>query len=171
MQRYFRKYFAYLTLSILSISINLSFASAENTPEAPAIKTFTANSLSQIINSHSSQPFILIVWSIDCLPCRQEFDMLAEVKRQFPALKLSIVATESLKDFPQLVEILKEHQLLEQDNWAFAETHSAELRYQLDPSWYGELPRAYFYNQQHERLAISGKLEQSEVVAWWQKVN
>jgi thiol-disulfide isomerase/thioredoxin len=157
-------------LSLLLLVVLQSNAS-ENNRTTKSLKVFQADSLEQIKKGHTGKPFILIVWSVDCLPCRQEFEMLRIVKNQYPELNLSIVATESIEEFPQLSDILAEHQLLQEDNWAFAETHSAKLRYQLDPRWYGELPRAYFYDKQHARFSISGKLVKSNVIEWLTEVN
>lgn len=135
------------------------------------MKVFEADSLSKIKELHAGYPFILIVWSVDCLPCRQEFDMLREIKNTYPKLRLSLVAIESTQDVPQVFQIISEHQLLKEDNWAFAETNSAKLRYALDPTWYGELPRAYFYNKQHSRVAVSGKLPKTKVIGWLSQVS
>ncbi len=135
------------------------------------LKVFEVDSLNKIKKHHAGSPFILVVWSVDCLPCRQEFDMLREIKNQYPQLNLSIVATESVQDVPQLLQILSQHQLVKEDNWAFAETNSAKLRYALDSNWYGELPRAYFYDQKHSRIAVSGKIPKSKVISWLTRVS
>ncbi|MBV1910883.1 MAG: hypothetical protein KUG78_16405 [Kangiellaceae bacterium] len=138
---------------------------------SPSIKPFVEDSLKQIKQGFLDRPFVLLVWSIDCLPCREEFSVIRLVKEKYPLLNLSIIATESFSDTPQLSTILKEHQLLDQDNWAFAQSNSAKLRYSLDSGWYGELPRAYFYDAQHNRTGVSGKLHASQVITWINKVS
>lgn len=135
------------------------------------IKSFSEKSLATIEASYLDQPFILLVWSIDCLPCRQEFEMIREVKDKYLNLNLVILATESLSEFPELNNILAEHNLDQQDNWAFSLSNSHKLRFKLDPNWYGELPRAYFYDAKHKRFAVSGKLEMSQVISWYSRLN
>ena len=38
----------------------------------------------------------------------------------------------------------------------FTEDNSAKLRFEIDPSWYGELPRTYFFDKKHQRSGLSG---------------
>ena len=42
----------------------------------------------------------------------------------------------------------------------------AKLRYGIDPSWFGELPRSYFYDAAHNRLPHSGALNEDHIEAW-----
>ncbi len=135
------------------------------------IKAFDSQSLQLIESSYLDRPFLLIVWSIDCLPCRQELKMIREVKSKYPALNLSIIATESLQQQDELESILTEHDLLEQDNWSFKHSNSVRLRFKLDPDWYGELPRAYFYDASHKRYPVSGALAKSQIVKWYLQVS
>ena len=97
--------------------------------------------------------------------------MIQDIKTEYPDINLTILATENLQQYPQLQSILLEHGLFEEDNWAFEYSNSAKLRYILDPEWYGELPRAYFYNSQHQRFSVSGKLQKSQVILWLDKVS
>jgi len=155
---------AILFALILMIGCYTTFTIAE-------IKPFDAKSMATIEANYSGKPFALLVWSIDCLPCRQEFEMIREVKSSYPDLNLVTLATESLNEFPELESILAAHNLSQQDNWAFSQSNSHQLRFKLDPNWYGELPRAYFYDAKHKRFAVSGKLQKSQIVTWLAKVS
>lgn len=135
------------------------------------IKTFDAQSLQTIESSYTKRAFLLIVWSIDCLPCRHELEMIREVKTEYPDFNLSILATESIEQINELQSVLKEHRLLEQDNWAFKHSNSASLKFKLDPDWYGELPRAYFYDSMHNRFPVSGALSKSQVISWFSQIS
>lgn len=156
-----RAFFLIAALSLFILSIK---AKAE-------IKTFKKQSLHTIETSYTGKPFLLLAWSIDCLPCRQELAMISEIKTEYPKLNFSTLATESPEQFDQLQSVLEKYHLLEQDNWGFEHTNSARLRFELDPSWYGELPRAYFYDSKHKRHAVSGKLQKSQIINWLSKVS
>ena len=42
------------------------------------------------------------------------------------------------------------------------------IRYGVDPEWYGELPRTYFYNNEGNREAHSGILTKKLLSQWLQ---
>ena len=41
-----------------------------------------------------------------------------------------------------------------------------KLRYVIDQDWYGELPRSYYYDADHQRSSHSGTLSQQQLSAW-----
>ncbi len=54
------------------------------------------------------------------------------------------------------------------DNWIFADPMPERLRYRVDPNWFGELPRAYLYTDDHQRTAHSGILSEADLQQWLQ---
>ena len=54
--------------------------------------------------------------------------------------------------------MLEKHHLNDVENWVFADANSQKLRFEIDPSWYGELPRTYFFDSAHNRNGNSGLL-------------
>ncbi|RLA17894.1 MAG: TlpA family protein disulfide reductase, partial [Gammaproteobacteria bacterium] len=61
---------------------------------------------------------------------------------------------------------LKKHGLGGIESWAFADPNVARLRYEIDPRWYGTLPRSYFFDSAHQRSATTGTLEKEQVEDW-----
>jgi hypothetical protein len=47
----------------------------------------------------------------------------------------------------------------------FSDENSDKLRFEIDPKWYGELPRTYFFNAAHQRVGMSGVLSKKEILA------
>ncbi len=130
------------------------------------IKIFKADSLSAIEEKYQGLPFILAVWSIECPPCRDELALLGKLKEDGQQFNLILVSTDNISQHPLLSEILSEYQLQHQDNWAFGKQSPERLRYSLDPNWFGEMPRCYFYDASHQRIGISGKLQSEQVLEW-----
>ena len=56
-----------------------------------------------------------------------------------------------------------------QSNRANAEADEDKLRYSIDPTWYGELPRTYFYDADHQITPLSGKISNSFLDTWLKK--
>lgn len=135
-------------------------------PAAEGLQAFTKDSLRQIEANRADQPFMLILWSITCGPCREEFEMLSELGKEHGKLPLVLVSTDDAADSAMAIQLLEHYELASAENWIFASTDAQSLRFQIDPLWYGEMPRSYFYDADHTRNAISGGLSRQQVTSW-----
>lgn len=127
---------------------------------APAIAPFEPDSLSKIVSVHKGRPFLLLVWSLDCVFCQASMAELARQQRKGPRLDVVTVATDPVSDADtrtQLAERLRNAGLTS-TNWAFGEAPAEQLRFAVDPKWHGELPRSYWYDAKGNRSAYSGTL-------------
>lgn len=57
---------------------------------------------------------------------------------------LVLISTIGQDDLIDLERTLNDFSLLHVDNWYFSGLEE-QLRYEIDPSWYGELPRSYYF--------------------------
>ena len=133
------------------------------------LKPFVSDSLQQIISSRQGAPFILVLWSIDCPPCLQELARLQQLRTQFHATSLVLVSTDEMQLANEVTQLLSDFELDQMDSWIFAEPMPERLRYAIDPAWYGELPRAYFYRSGGQRIAHSGSLSSAVLQQWLQQ--
>lgn len=125
---------------------------------AAEFRPFSSGSLKQITNARSGQPFLLVLWSVDCPPCLKELQEIGQLKSQFTPNGLVLISTDSTDLTADVQQILAQYGLADAENWQFTAGFPERLRYQIDPNWYGELPRAYFYDAQHKRAGKSGAL-------------
>ncbi|NQZ12179.1 MAG: TlpA family protein disulfide reductase, partial [Algicola sp.] len=51
-------------------------------------------------------------------------------------------------------------------NLHFVDGKATKGRFVLDPSWYGELPRSYFYQADGSRKAKSGLVSEADLTLW-----
>ena len=70
----------------------------------------------------------------------------------------------------QIEQLLKQHKLEGVENWVFADENSQKLRFEIDPKWYGELPRTYFFDSAHHRTGISGAMSKEDYQAMFAKI-
>lgn len=129
-------------------------------------KPFVPGSYSAILAARQGRPFLLVLWSINCPPCRKELDLLADTHREYPMLDLVLIATDDTGDINQVRGVLAEYGLDNLESWIFADPNDQRLRYEIDDKWYGELPRSYFYDPEHNRIALSGSLKSQHLEAW-----
>jgi thiol-disulfide isomerase/thioredoxin len=137
-------------------------------PAAAELKPFQADSLPQIVSEREGRPFLLLLWSLDCPPCRQEFARLQRLQESIDRHKLVLIATDDIADREEAQTVLHTFGLDAADNWIFADPMPERLRYRIDPNWFGELPRAYLYAADRQRSAHSGILSEAILQQWLQ---
>ena len=133
----------------------------------PALREFRRDDFQWIIRQHSQQVFLLLLWSLDCPPCRQELDMLGQFYRHNPDITLVLISTDSITQGDQILAVMQQAGLLPAQQWVFGDESAAALRYAIDPLWYGELPRSYLYQPGQQRQAISGRLSPLQLTRWF----
>lgn len=149
-------------LSIASVGIlSMGYAHADN------LRPFDGQSFTQIKEEFSGKPFVLSLWSIDCAPCRVELELLGEIKQNDPDFSLVIISTDLLEDREEALDILDSYGLAEFESWMFADAFVEKLRFSIDPLWHGELPRSYFFAQDHSFEAHSGVLSRDQLQAFF----
>ena len=112
----------------------------------------------------------MIIWSTDCPPCLAELQLVGEIKKENPKLNLAIISTNGIEEKAELDKILNRSSLTSVPSWAFSSKNSQQLKHSIDPRWYGEMPRSYFYDNQHKRKGYSGQLTRTRVISWMKAV-
>lgn len=158
-----KKSFAALCLILTLFSVPL-FAENQTQP-------YKAGSLNEILKTRQGKPFILMFWSLDCASCMKDLDALAASVKKYPKLDLVMVSTDDAEFAGEVSDMLAKHKLKQVESWIFSDSNAQRLRYEVDPSWYGELPRSYFYDASHNRLPVSGAITTEHIDAWVAAVN
>lgn len=147
-------------LSVLVIL--LTVLSNQIQAEPANLKPFSTGSYQQILASNTNQPFMLVVWSITCSSCLKDMPLLSLIHKKRPELKIIMLAADDISETDQVQSILKKNQLVDIDNWVYADENTQKLQFEIDPKWYGELPRTYFFDKTHQRESISGVLSEAD---------
>lgn len=79
---------------------------------------------------------------------------------------LVLVTTDSMDSAARIAAVLSQHKLDNVESWAFSTVKIQQLRYTIDPAWYGEIPRSYFYDAGHHRVGVSGALKAGQIEKW-----
>lgn len=70
----------------------------------------------------------------------------------------------------QIQSTLEKHQLSDIENWVYADDNTKKLQFEIDPKWYGELPRTYFFDKAHQRTGVSGVLSKQDYDEMFAKI-
>lgn len=133
--------------------------------QAGDMKPFDRDSYVQVEQAYTGLPLLVAIWSLDCPPCMKELEMFGRLKREFPGFNLVLISTDGTEAAEEARILLSSFDLSSADAWIFASERVEQLRYSIDPQWYGELPRSYLYHE-GERRGHSGLIDESRLRAW-----
>ena len=126
-----------------------------------AIEAFTQSSLQSMVKSHQGEPWLLVLWSIDCRPCYDELSLIQSLHKQYGqsiSHAIELVSTDDIERQAEVFEVIQEFSLEKLSLWQFNDSDGRRLRYQIDPRWFGELPKTFAYHENESRQAHSGVL-------------
>ncbi len=132
--------------------------------------SFSSESYQQILASTENQPLMLVVWSVNCSSCLKDMTLLNSIHKSRPELKIIMLAADDLTATEQIQQILEKNQLSDIENWVYADENTQKLQFGIDPKWYGELPRTYFFDKTHQRTGVSGVLSKQDYDEMFAKI-
>jgi hypothetical protein len=137
----------------------------------PEIHTLQRGSYRQILAAHQGKPLIVAMWSVSCTHCSADLEIFRKLARQYPAFNLVLISTDTPDVQAEIAGILGKYSLLgagrgKVESWVFADSFSERLRYEIDPQWYGELPRTYFIDANGKTRGVSGVLNEQATEQW-----
>ncbi len=135
-------------------------------PPTVELRSFGARSFAAIKQAHAGRPFIIAFWSVTCEPCREEMMVVTEVHKKHPKIPIVLVAADPPDTRAQVLRFLGNYPLGRIETWQFDDDAAERLRYSVDRSWAGELPRSYFFNASHELTAQTGVVDVRWVEQW-----
>jgi len=145
----------------LLLCLNCAAASA-----AQITKHFARGSYQEIVAARAGKPFIISLWSLDCTYCLDDMVLFGKLSKKYHDLDLVLISTDTPEQMKEIELALQKHPLKKAESWVFADSFVERLRYEVDPQWYGELPRTYFYDAQGRAIALSGKLDYAQIEQW-----
>lgn len=126
------------------------------------LRSFVSGSYQQILQDNANQPFMLVIWSITCSSCLKDMALINKLHKAHPDFKMIMLAADDASAKEQVLAILEKSALTNIENWIYADENTQKLQYEIDPKWYGELPRTYFFNKAHQREGFSGVLSEAD---------
>jgi len=134
-----------------------------------SFKPFTTVTFAEIKQQYQNSEFLLGLWSVDCPPCLVELDLMGDLLEKNPDLPFVLISTDSIEDRELALEFLEDSGLHERESYMFADSFTERLRFSIDPGWYGELPRSYFFDFQHNKQSHSGLMSIELLSKWFSK--
>lgn len=127
---------------------------------------FTQNSYHDILKSNQNKHFIMILWSLDCPPCIEEMPVISNFHKKNPDIEIIMVSTDEVSRENEITDLVIEADLQNIKQWIFDNDNAQRIRYSIDSTWYGELPRSYFYRSGKLNQKRSGRLTKNVLEQW-----
>jgi thiol-disulfide isomerase/thioredoxin len=135
--------------------------------EAAEPLSFERGSWAKLRAAHAGQPIVVHLWGLTCGPCLVELPEWGKLQAQRPDLALVLVAADPLPQDPERVSAtLARAGLGNSESWTFTDRFYERLRYEIDPSWAGELPRTVMIDRDGKAQVLPGVADLSTVRAW-----
>lgn len=113
------------------------------------------------------QRWLALLWSVDCPPCMKELALLQKLQQKQQDLAVVIINTDTEESSEkERSDIIKHFNLMNLKNFHFTQGQEAQQRYQVDPQWFGELPRSYFIDEDGKFHGKSGLVAEELLTQW-----
>ncbi len=121
----------------------------------------------QVTQERKGQKWLALLWSVDCPPCMKELALVQKLQQKQKNLAVVIINTDTEESSEQeRADIIKHFKLMNLKNFHFTQGQEAQQRYQVDPQWFGELPRSYFIDEQGKFHGKSGLIAEELLTQW-----
>jgi thiol-disulfide isomerase/thioredoxin len=116
-----------------------------------------------------AERWLMVLWSLDCSACFKELKLIQVLQSANKSKKLNVVfinADDNDEIEFERKQVLAVYNMLDFENFYFVDGEADKSRYQIDSSWYGELPRSYFVDEKGAFHGKSGLLDEALIKEW-----
>ena len=151
---------------LLFLALALGIA-ALGTAHASDPLPFERGSWAKLSAAHASRPTVVHFWGLTCGPCLVELPNWGKLLAERPDLDLVLVAADPVPQSPeQAAATLDRAGLSRAESWIFTDRFYERLRYEIDISWTGELPRTMLFLPGGKVTVLPGVADLDKVRAW-----
>jgi thiol-disulfide isomerase/thioredoxin len=147
---------------LLLASVPLVPASQES-----ELKPFERGSWQHLLHSHAGHPTLVHFWGVTCGPCKVELPQLGEFMKRHPGIDVVTISADLVPNLgPATRSMLQDAGLWSAENWIFSDGYAERLRFEIDPTWQGDIPRTLLISRDGEITTIEGSAEIADLEKW-----
>ena len=151
---------------LLFLALALGIA-ALGTAHASDPLPFERGSWAKLRAAHDGQATVIHFWGLTCGPCLVELPNWGKLLADRRDLSLVLVAADPLpQSTDQVAATLDRAGLANAESWTFTDRFYERLRYEIDSSWSGELPRTMLIARDGTVTVLPGVADLDKVRAW-----
>jgi hypothetical protein len=128
---------------------------------------FQRGSWAKLRAAHAGEPTVIHFWGLTCGPCLVELPNWGTLAAKRKDMTLVLLAADPLpQPAEQIALTLDRAGLGRAESWSFTDRFYERLRYEIDPTWSGELPRTVMIARDGTATVLRGVADLSKVRAW-----
>lgn len=134
-----------------------------------SLQPFTNDAFINLKQQKKGERWLMVIWSLDCPACFKELKLIQDLQSANPNKTLNVVylnADDSDEVEFERKQVLVVYAMQKVLNFYFVDGEGDRSRYQIDPNWYGELPRSYFVDEKGTFQGKSGLLDEKLIKRW-----
>jgi thiol-disulfide isomerase/thioredoxin len=130
------------------------------------LKPFGRESWQELMKAHAGRPTIVHFWGVTCGPCKVELPQLGAFMKDHPDIDIVTISADFVPDLPAATRAMLERSGLSlAESWVF-DGFADRLRFQIDPTWQGDIPRTLLITREGEMTTIEGSAEIADLEQW-----
>ena len=153
----------------LLLGAMLLLASVPLAPASPEseLKPFERGSWQQLLHAHAGHPTLVHFWGVTCGPCKVELPQLGEFMKSHPQIDVVTISADLVPNLgPATRSMLRDAGLSSAENWIFSDGYAERLRFEIDPTWQGDIPRTMLISRDGKIETIEGEAEAADLEKW-----
>jgi len=128
---------------------------------------FERGSWAKLRAAHADQATVIHFWGLTCGPCLVELPNWGKLLADRRDLKLVLVAADPVpQSLDQVAATLDRAGLGNAESWTFTDRFYERLRFEIDGTWAGELPRTLLIARDGTVTVLPGVADLDKVRAW-----
>jgi len=154
----------HLAAGLLLLALLASAPASEGQSE---LKSFGRGSWQQLLRAHAGRPTLVQFWGVTCGPCKVELPLLGAFMRDHQGVDVVTISADLVQDLPAATRaMLQKSGLGSAENWIFDDGFVERLRFEIDPTWQGEIPRTLLIAGDGAITTIEGSADLVEIGEW-----
>jgi thiol-disulfide isomerase/thioredoxin len=141
--------------------------SAPASEAPPQLKPFERGSWQDVLRAHAGRPTIVHFWGVTCGPCKVELPLLGGFMKDHPSIDVVTISADLVPNLSAATQsMLEKSSLSSAENWIFSDGFVERLRFEIDPSWQGDIPRTMLISREGTITTIEGSAEITDLEKW-----
>ncbi|CCD91209.1 putative thiol-disulfide isomerase/thioredoxins-like [Bradyrhizobium sp. ORS 375] len=156
------------TFAVLAV-LALAALTGPSTAASPSLKPFERGSWREVLRAHAGRPTLIHFWGVTCGPCKIELPQLGKFMADHPEIDVVTISADLVPNLSTATQaMLDKAGLAGAENFIFNDGYAERLRFEVDPSWQGDIPRTMLVTRDGAIETIEGSAEISDLDKWSQ---
>jgi thiol-disulfide isomerase/thioredoxin len=153
---------------LLAAIFLIAFLAPAPGSETPSqLRPFVRGSWQDVLRWHAGRPTLVHFWGVTCGPCKVELPVHGQFMKDHAAIDVVTISADLVPNLPGATRsMLDTAGLWSAENWIFSDGFVERLRFEIDPTWQGDIPRTILISREGAITTIEGSVEMKDLEKW-----